>query len=66
MRVVVRALALLAMDRADSSPTVAMAVRHSPQAVRNIAQRYREHGVEHALYQRPRPGAAERLAAAAK
>ena len=62
VRVVVRALALLALDRGDSAPTVAAAVRLSPQAVRNIAQRYRTHGLDEALYERPRPGAAEVLA----
>ena len=64
VRVVVRALALLALDRGDSAPTVATAVRLSPQAVRNIAQRYRAHGLDEALYERPRPGAAEALAPA--
>ena len=66
VRAVVRALALLALDRGDSAPTVAEAVRLSPQAVRNIAQRYRTDGLDHALYERPRPGAAEVLAEADK
>jgi len=66
VRVVLRALALLALDRGDSAPTVAVAVRLSPQAVRNIAQRYRRDGIDAALYERPRPGAAEVLADAQK
>ena len=66
VRVVLRALALLALDRGDSAPTVAVAVRLSPQAVRNIAQRYRREGADAALYERPRPGAAEVLADAQK
>ena len=66
VRVVVRALALLALHRGDSSPAVAAAMRLSPQAVRNIAQRYRADGLDHALYERPRPGAAEVLGAAEK
>lgn len=66
VRVVVRALALLALDRGESAPTVAVAVRLSPQAVRNIAQRYRAHGRDAALYERPRPGATEILATAEK
>ena len=45
---------------------VAEAVRLSPQAVRNIAQRYRTDGLHHALYERPRPGAAEVLDATEK
>ncbi len=66
VRVVRRALALLALDRGDRAPTVAVAVRLSPQAVRNIAERYRRDGLDAALYERPRPGAAEVLAAAEK
>ncbi|MDZ7630304.1 MAG: helix-turn-helix domain-containing protein [Gemmatimonadaceae bacterium] len=66
VRVVLRALALLALDRGESAPTVAALVRFLPQAVRNIAQRYRAEGLEGALYERPRPGAAEVLAPAEK
>jgi putative transposase len=66
VRVVLRALALLALDRGESAPTVSALVRFSPQAVRNIAQRYRAEGLEGALYERPRPGAAEVLAPAEK
>jgi len=66
VRVVLRALAVLALDRGDSAPSVATAVQLSPQAVRNIAQRYRADGLEAALYERPRPGAAEVLATADK
>ncbi len=66
VRVVLRALALLALDRGESAPAVSAMVRFSPQAVRNIAQRYRAEGLQGALYERPRPGAAEVLAAAEK
>ena len=66
VRVVLRALALLALDRGESAPTVSVLVRFSPQAVRNIAQRYRDDGISAALYERPRPGAAEVLAPAEK
>jgi len=38
-------------------------VRLSPQAVRNIAQRYLAEGLDGALHERPRPGAAEVLGA---
>ena len=41
-------------------------VRLSPQTVCNIARRYRAAGHDHALYERPRPGAAEVLGAAEK
>ncbi len=64
VRVVRRALALLALDRGESAPTVSALVRFSPQAVRNIAQRYRAGGLDGALSERPRPGAAEGLAPA--
>jgi len=66
VRVVLRALALLALHRGESAPVVAVTVRLSPQAVRNIAARYRTTGLEHALYERPRPGAAEVLGTADK
>ena len=66
VRVVRRALALLALNRGESAPTVSALVRFSPQAVRNIAQRYRAGGLDGALYERPRPGAAEVLAPAEK
>lgn len=41
---------------------MATLVRFSPQAVRNLAQRYRTAGLQAAPYKRPRPGAAEVLA----
>ena len=61
VRVVLRALALLALHRGESAPVVAEMVRLSPQAVR-----YRATGLEHAVYERPRPGAAEVLGTADK
>lgn len=66
VRVVLPALALLALNRGESAPTVSALVRFSPQAVRNSAQRYRAGGLDGALYEPPRPGAAEVLAPAAK
>lgn len=62
VRLVLRALALLQLDRGTSPPVVAETVRLTPQAIRNIAQRYRSGGLERALYERSRPGAAEVLA----
>lgn len=52
VRVVLRALAPL--------------VPLTPQAIRKIAHRYRRGGMASALYERPRPGAAEVLAPAEK
>lgn len=66
VRVVLRALALLQLHRGASAPEVARLVPLSPQAIRRIAHRYRAGGLARALYERPRPGAAEVLAPAEK
>jgi len=66
VRVVLRALALRHLDRGASAPQVARLVPLSPQAIRKIAHRYRTGGLANALYERPRPGAAEVLAPAEK
>jgi len=62
VRVVVRAMALLRLGRGDSAPQVAEVVRLTPPAVRKIAQRYRAGGMARAVFEAPRPGAAEVLA----
>ena len=62
VRVVLRALALVQLGLGDSAPQVARVVRLTPQAIRKIAQRYRTGGVAGALFERPRPGAAQVLA----
>ena len=66
VRVVQRALALLRLHAGASAPEVAPLVRLTPQAIRKIAHRYRTGGLASALYERPRPGAAEVLAPAEK
>lgn len=66
VRVVLRALALVHLHRGTSAPDVAQLVALTPQAIRKIAQRYRTGGLASALYERPRPGAAEVLAPGAK
>jgi len=66
VRVVLRAMALLQLGRGDSAPAVAQTVRLTPQAVRRIAHRYHRGGLAGALYERPRPGAAEVLDAGEK
>lgn len=66
VRVVLRALSLLHLHRGASAPEVARLVALTPPAVRKIAQRYRTGGLASALYERPRPGAAEVLAPADK
>ena len=66
VRVVLRALALLHLHQGHSPPAVATLVRLTPQAIRNIAERYRRGGLATALFEKPRPGAAEVLAASEK
>ncbi len=61
MRVVLRAVALLHLHQGQSAPQVARTIPWSPQAIRVIAKRYRESGLERALYERQRPGHAELL-----
>lgn len=66
VRVVLRALALQHLHRGASAPQVARLVPLTPQAIRKIAHRYRRGGLTSALYERPRPGAAEVLGPAEK
>jgi transposase len=66
VRVVLRAMALRQLGRGASAPEVARLVPLTPQAIRKIAHRYRRGGLASALYERPRPGAAEVLSPAEK
>lgn len=66
VRVVLRALTLLQLDAGLSVPRVSAQVGFTAPAIRVIARRYREHGLERALYERPRMGHAELLAASEK
>ncbi len=66
VRVVLRALALLRLSQSMAAPQVARLLELTPQAVRKIAHRYMEGGLDRALYERPRPGASELLADAQK
>lgn len=61
VRVVLRALALLQLAKGASAPQIAKVVPLTAEAVRNIGRRYLQGGLEWALYERPRPGAAEVL-----
>ena len=61
VRVVLRAVALLHLAQGVSAPRVSRTVPLTPQAIRKIAHRYREGGLERALYERQRPGPAEIL-----
>src|SRR5215510_15069964 len=61
VRVVLRALALLQLAEGVSAPQIAKVVPLTSQAIRNIGRRYQQGGLERALYERSRPGAAEVL-----
>ena len=61
VRVVLRALALLQLARGISAPRIAGFIPLTPQAIRKVGHRYQEGGLERALYEKPRPGAAEVL-----
>jgi putative transposase len=61
VRVVLRALALLQLAKGVSAPRISTTIPLTPQAIRKVGHRYQEGGLERALYERPRPGAAEVL-----
>jgi putative transposase len=66
VRVVLRAIALLQLDQGVSAPKVSHTVPFAAQAIRTIAQRYRQNGLERALFEKQRKGHAEVLDASAK
>ena len=61
VRVVLRALALSQLAKGAIAPQIANVVPLTAEAIRNIGRRYQQSGLERALYERPRPGAAEVL-----
>ena len=61
VRVVLRALALLQLAKGVSAPRIASIIPLTPQAIRKIGHRYQSGGLERALYEKQRPGAAEVL-----
>ncbi|HEV8180756.1 MAG TPA: helix-turn-helix domain-containing protein [Candidatus Angelobacter sp.] len=61
VRVVLRALALLQLAKAASAPRIAGVIPLTAQAIRNVGRRYQQGGLERALYEKQRPGAAELL-----
>ena len=66
VRVVLRALALLQLAKGASAPQISGLIPLTPQAIRKIGHRYQQGGLERALYEKERPGAAEVLDAAQK
>ena len=61
VRTVLRALTLRHLHEGKSASEVAAVVRLTPKAVREIGRRYVDSGLEQALYDKPRPGAAPLL-----
>ena len=61
VRVVLRALSLLQLAKGISAPRISSMIPLTPQAIRNIGHRYQEGGLEAALYEKQRPGAASVL-----
>ena len=61
VRVVLRALALLRVADGFSAPKVADIIPPNLKAVRNLAYRYQEGGLERALYDKSRPCAEQVL-----
>src|SRR5580698_1951039 len=66
VRVVLRAVALLRLAEGMTAPQIARLLELTPQAIRKIAHRYREGGLERALYEKQRPGAEALLEAREK
>ena len=66
VRVVLRAIALDQLGVGQAAPVVARIVHLSPQAVRRIAHRYQQGGLEQALFERRGRGAKELLGASDK
>jgi len=58
VRVVLRALALLQLAEDVSAPQVARTLPLTSQAIRRLGHRYQKAGLEGALYEKQRPGAA--------
>jgi len=66
VRVILRAIALEQLTAGHTAPVVARIVHLSPQAVRRIAHRYEQGGLESALYERGGRGSKELLEASEK
>jgi putative transposase len=61
VRVVLRALALRQLAKGVSAPRISATIPLTPQAIRKVGHRYRRGGLERALYESQRPGAAQLL-----
>ena len=61
VRAVLRALALLQLAKGASAPRIAELISLTPQAIRKVGHRYVAGGLDRALYEKNRPGAAALL-----
>ena len=61
VRAVLRAMALLQLAKGVSTPRIAGFIPLTPQAIRKVGHRYVEGGLDRALYEKERPGAAALL-----
>jgi transposase len=60
-RSITRARILLLADTGQSNQAIVKALQTSLSTVKRVRRRFGEGGIEHALYDRPRPGAAPKL-----
>ena len=58
VRVVLRAVALSQLAQGVSAPRIATVIPLTAQAIRKVGHRYQDGGLERALYEKERPGAA--------
>jgi hypothetical protein len=63
VRVVLRAIALLQLAKGVSAPRIAAVIPLTPQAIRKVGHRYLSGGLDRALHEKERPGAATVLEA---
>ncbi len=61
VRTVLRALALVQLGKGVSAPCIAESLPLTPQAIRKVGHRYEDGGLERALFEKERPGAAALL-----
>jgi putative transposase len=58
VRTVLRALSLVQLGKGVSAPRIAESLPLTPQAIRKVGHRYEDGGLERALFEKDRPGAA--------
>ena len=61
VRTVLRAMALVQLARGVSAPRISSFIPLTPQAIRKVGHRYRQDGLDRAIYEKARPGAATLL-----